>query len=88
MRQCGAGGFRAGRAAEWHAARAAAGRCTELNETNGSWGTAQEIAANLNTGGAADVDSVSCASPGNCAADGQSDYGGYNAAFLNEKNGA
>jgi hypothetical protein len=52
MRQCGAGGFRAGRAAEWHAARAAAGRCAELNETNGGWGTAQEIAANLNTGGA------------------------------------
>jgi len=41
-------------------------------ERNGRWGQAIEVPglAALNTGGYAQVDSVSCASPGNCAAGG------------------
>src|SRR5262249_4730389 len=34
----------------------------------GSWGSAQEVAAALNTGGFAAVNSVSCAKAGNCSA--------------------
>jgi hypothetical protein len=43
-----------------------------VNEVNGTWGTAQEVpgTAALNTGGNADVSSVSCASAGNCSASG------------------
>ena len=41
-----------------------------VNETNGTWGGAQETAAALNTDGGAAVDSVSCASAGNCSAGG------------------
>ncbi|HEY7265747.1 MAG TPA: hypothetical protein VH589_30205 [Trebonia sp.] len=65
-----------------------------VDETNGTWGPAREVpgAGNLNTEGAAQVSSISCASPGNCAA------GGYysvqlsgitqKAAFVaDEKNG-
>src|SRR5215467_730872 len=36
----------------------------------GTWGSAQEVAAVLNTGGFAEVNSVSCASAGNCSAGG------------------
>ena len=39
-------------------------------EVNGTWGAAQEIAADLNAGGVAQVSSVSCGSPGNCGAGG------------------
>jgi hypothetical protein len=47
-----------------------------VNETNGTWGTAQEVpgTAALNKGGTAQLRSVSCASAGNCSA------GGYYAA--------
>jgi hypothetical protein len=41
-----------------------------VNETNGRWGTAQTVAAALNKGGNALIDSVSCASAGNCSAGG------------------
>jgi hypothetical protein len=43
-----------------------------VNESNGTWGTAQEVAANLNSGtfARAEVSSVSCPSAGNCAAGG------------------
>jgi hypothetical protein len=43
-----------------------------VDETGGSWGTAQEVpgSAALNTGGNAGVNSVSCTSAGNCAAGG------------------
>ena len=43
-----------------------------VNETSGSWGTAVEVpgTATLNTGGDAVVESVSCATAGNCAAGG------------------
>jgi hypothetical protein len=40
-------------------------------EFNGSWGTAKTLAAVLNGGGFASVNSISCASPGNCVAVGQ-----------------
>ena len=43
-----------------------------VSETNGTWGTAEVVpgSAALNTGGAAQIGSVSCASPGNCTAGG------------------
>jgi hypothetical protein len=42
-----------------------------VDEANGIWGTATEVAASLNAGGNAEVNSVSCSSDGNCAAGGQ-----------------
>jgi hypothetical protein len=60
-----------------------------ISEVNGTWAAARAVAGTLSCCGGAQVTSVSCASAGNCAAGGQYDYGGYNAAFLvNEKNGA
>jgi len=60
-----------------------------ISEVNGIWAPARAVAGTLSCCGGALVTSVSCASAGNCAAGGQFDYGGYNAAFLvNEKNGA
>src|SRR5262249_15589284 len=41
-----------------------------VSETNGTWGTAMKVAAALNTGGDAAINSVSCASAGNCTAGG------------------
>src|SRR5258708_6245523 len=59
-----------------------------ISEVNGSWGSAREVAGNLYVPGGGTVDSMSCASAGNCSAGGTYDYGGYNAAFLvSEKNG-
>src|SRR5260221_825042 len=63
-----------------------------VSERNGSWGTAQEVTANLSTGpgGDAAVDSVSCGSPGNCAAGGQysASYSSGDQAFvISEVNG-
>jgi D-alanine-D-alanine ligase-like ATP-grasp enzyme len=45
-----------------------------VSQKGGTWGTAKEVAAALNTGGIAQVNSVSCASAGNCSAGGY--YGG------------
>ena len=60
------------------AARAAA--------AGGTWGTAREVAAALNTGRFAEVNSVSCASAGNCAAGGS--YSNRGQAFVvSEVNG-
>ena len=59
-----------------------------VSEVNGTWAAARAVAGTRSCCGGAVVTSVSCASAGNCAAGGQWDYGGYNAAFLvNEKNG-
>jgi hypothetical protein len=59
-----------------------------VSEVNGTWAAARAVAGTLSTSGGSEVTSVSCATAGNCAAGGQWDYGGYNAAFLvNEKNG-
>jgi hypothetical protein len=43
-----------------------------VSETGGTWGTAEEVpgTATLNTGGNAQVNSVSCSSAGNCSAGG------------------
>src|SRR5262249_15154309 len=56
----------------------------------GSWGSAQEVAAALNTGGFAEVNSVSCAKAGNCSAGGfYTRSSGPTPAFVvSETNGA
>ncbi len=60
-----------------------------ISQVNGIWAAARAVAGTRSCCGGAEVTSVSCASAGNCAAGGEFDYGGYNAAFLvNEKNGA
>ena len=59
-------------------------------ERHGRWGTAIEVPglAALNTGGDAEVNSVSCASPGSCAAGGHySDRRGQQGFVVDEKNG-
>jgi len=56
-----------------------------VDEVNGTWGTAIEVpgTAALNTGVAAGIDSVSCASAGNCAAGGfYRDSAGLEQVFL------
>lgn len=63
-----------------------------VNETNGRWGTAIEapgIAA-LNTGGFAQLHSLSCASTGNCAAGGGyfNTAGKFEAFLINEVHGS
>jgi hypothetical protein len=61
------------------------------SEKNGTWGKAIEVpgTATLNAGGNADVNSVSCASAGNCVAGGYyTDGSGHSQAFVvSEKNG-
>jgi hypothetical protein len=61
-----------------------------VGEKNGTWGTAEEVpgTAAVNTGGSASVQSVSCASPGDCSAGGDySDSSGSQAFVVSEKNG-
>ena len=63
-----------------------------VNETSGTWGTAQEVpgSAALNTGGFAQMNSVSCATSGNCSAGGyyQTTVSGDQQAFVvTETNG-
>ena len=41
-----------------------------VDEVGGIWGTAQEVASALNTGGSAVIFAISCSSPGNCSAGG------------------
>ncbi len=69
----------------------AGGGCTTafvVSEKNGVWGTAQEVAGNLNTGRDAGIFSVSCASAGNCAAGGESaDASGTEAFVVSEVSG-
>jgi len=59
---CGAGGFYTDSSSKQHA--------FVINQVNGAWGQAREVAAALNTGGLAQVKSVSCAAAGNCTAGG------------------
>jgi hypothetical protein len=63
---------------------------TRAAAAGGSWGSAQEVAAALNTGGFAEVNSVSCASAGNCSAGGfyTSSSGPTPAFVVSEANGA
>jgi hypothetical protein len=66
-----------------------------VSETNGTWGRAIEVPgiAALNTGGDADVNSVSCGSAGNCTAggfyvNGSGAHGAFDQAFVvSETNG-
>ena len=60
-----------------------------VSEKNGSWGTAQQVAGNLNVGGIASINSVSCASAGNCSAGGGYRDGSdnYQAFVISEVNG-
>jgi hypothetical protein len=60
---CSAGGF--------YTVGGAARHAFVVSETDGTWGTAQEVAAALDKGGYGQVSSVSCALPGNCGAGGQ-----------------
>jgi len=62
---CSAGGYLSG---------SSSGRqAFVVSEKNGIWGKAEQVpgTAALNTGGMGEVDSVSCASPGNCSAAGE-----------------
>jgi hypothetical protein len=63
-----------------------------VNETNGTWQDAEEVPgmATLSAGGSAGIESVSCTSPGNCAAGGSytAGPGGPSEAFVvNETSG-
>jgi len=60
-----------------------------VSESNGSWGIAQQVAGNLNIGGEARVNSVSCASAGSCSAGGGYKDGSdnYQAFVVSEANG-
>jgi hypothetical protein len=61
-----------------------------VNQVNGTWSNAVEVpgTAGLNTGGSAGLESVSCASAGNCSAGGEyTDSSGHVQAFVaNEVN--
>jgi hypothetical protein len=62
-----------------------------VNETNGSWGTARAVPGMAALGGkGSGVDSVSCASAGNCAAAGryEDSSGGGKAFVVDETNGS
>jgi hypothetical protein len=62
-----------------------------VTEKNATWGNAKEVAGALNTNGFAQVQSISCPTPGNCAAGGLYDaktHGGLAESFVvSEKNG-
>src|SRR5262249_14233026 len=62
-----------------------------VSERNGAWGTAEEIpgSGTLNKGGYVKIDSVSCATAGNCSAGGYylASSGRSQAFVVNEKNG-
>jgi hypothetical protein len=56
-----------------------------VNEASGAWGAAQQVpgTAVLNAGGSAQLDSVSCASAGNCGAGGNyTDGSGHQQGFI------
>jgi uncharacterized protein YunC (DUF1805 family) len=60
-----------------------------VSQVNGTWRTARQVpgTAALNSGGAADVYSVSCASAGNCSAGGSYWTGSWHAFVVSEVNG-
>jgi len=60
-----------------------------VSQVNGKWGTAIEVpgTAGLNTGGAAQVNSLSCASAGNCSAGGVYGSSGLQAFVVSQVNG-
>ena len=78
---CAAGGFYADRSSRLHA--------FVVNETGGAWGRALQVpgTAALNVRGDASVTSVSCSSPGNCAAAGRyADRSDHGQAFVVSQN--
>jgi hypothetical protein len=84
---CAAGGFYSD--GSFHA------QAFVVSEHNGTWGTAIEVPGSgaLNKGGYALIESVSCASAGNCAAggqysDGSRGFGHLQAFVVGERNGA
>jgi hypothetical protein len=64
---CGAGGY--------YTVRSGRQQAFVVSETNGTWGTAEQVpgTAALNRGGVAQVSSVSCPAAGNCGAGGSYD---------------
>ncbi len=60
-----------------------------VNEVDGIWGTASEVAGLLNVDGDADLNSVSCSSDGNCVAGGRykDSSGDYQAFVVDEVDG-
>ena len=62
-----------------------------INQVNGIWGTAEEVpgTATLNTGGNAAINSLSCASAGNCSAGGSytDSSGGFQALVVSQVGG-
>jgi hypothetical protein len=62
-----------------------------VSETDGNWGTAIQVPGTepLGTGGGAETESVSCGSPGNCSAAGESAHrrGSVSVFVVNEVNG-
>ncbi len=78
---CSAGGYYTGRSGT---------QAFVVSEKNGTWGRAQQVpgSARLNTGGAAGIVSVSCASAGTCSAGGYyTGRSGTQAFVVSEKNG-
>jgi hypothetical protein len=73
-----------------YSSRPAHGQAFVVSEKNGSWGRAIEVPglAALNNGAYAGVDSVSCASAGNCAVTGHYDNGAPEAFTVSETNGS
>ena len=55
-----------------------------VSQVNGTWGNATEVpgTAALSAGAGAEVNSVSCASPGNCSAGGDFDVSSHEQAFV------
>src|SRR5216684_937069 len=86
---CAAGGYFGNRGSNPYVV--SSGRGFVVSETNGRWGRAVEVPGLgvLNRGGNAGVSSVSCASPGNCAAGGDytSDASGRLQAFVVSETG-
>ena len=60
-----------------------------VNEVDGEWATAIEVGAIMNPNGGASLNSVSCASNGNCSAVGwvEIDQNSYQSIIINEVNG-
>ncbi len=87
---CAAGGYYGNHGSNPHVVTS--GRGFVVSERNGRWGRAVEVPGlgALNKGGNAGVSSVSCASPGNCAAVGDyRDGGRHQQGFVvSEKNGS
>jgi len=58
-----------------------------INEVGGDWGSAQELAAGLNSGNNGRVNSISCSSAGNCSAAGNFGDVGRQALVVDEVDG-